>query len=122
MIFLTGHGDVPMAVQALKKGAIDFIEKPFNDNQLVDQVENALWLDVNQRKEWAEKQNVKDKLSSLTQREHEVMQLIIAGKLNKIIADELNISMKTVEVHRARVLEKMGVKSAVELTALLNKS
>ncbi|WP_018152647.1 response regulator transcription factor [Leeia oryzae] len=122
VIFLTGHGDVPMAVQALKQGAMDFIEKPFNDNQLVDLVEKALMQDQTLRQQWVMQHQISERLASLTQRETEVMHLILAGKLNKIIADELNISMKTVEVHRARILDKMGVKSAVELASLMKEA
>ncbi|WP_137938121.1 response regulator [Chitinivorax sp. B] len=119
VIFLTGHGDVPMAVGALKGGAADFIQKPFNDNQLVDMTERCLAEDEQARTRWAAKQSIETRLGHLTPREREVMKLIIAGKLNKVIADELDISMKTVEVHRARILEKMGVKTAVELASLL---
>ncbi len=121
VVFLTGHGDVPLAVQALKLGAVDFLEKPFDDNHLVDLVEACLQKDVTQRAAWKSAQAVETRLATLTHREKEVMHLILAGKLNKVIADQLNISMKTVEVHRARVLEKMGVKSAVELAALLHQ-
>lgn len=121
VVFLTGHGDVPLAVQALKLGAVDFLEKPFDDNHLVDLVEACLQKDITQRAAWKSAQAVETRLATLTHREKEVMHLILAGKLNKVIADQLNISMKTVEVHRARVLEKMGVKSAVELAALLHQ-
>ncbi|MEW9899067.1 response regulator [Chitinivorax sp. PXF-14] len=119
VIFLTGHGDVPMAVNALKGGAADFIQKPFNDNDLVDMAERCLERDAEQRRRWHARQGIEARLAQLTPREREVMKLIIAGKLNKVIADDLDISMKTVEVHRARILEKMGVKTAVELAALL---
>ncbi len=119
VIFLTGHGDVPMAVAALKKGAFDFVEKPFNDNELVDRVVEALKLDVNQRLAAADADSLSARLSSLTTREREVMELVLAGKLNKLIADELQISMRTVEVHRANLFDKMGVRTAVELAQLL---
>ncbi|WP_269531522.1 response regulator transcription factor [Chitinimonas sp. BJYL2] len=118
-VFLTGHGDVPQAVAALKLGAVDFLEKPFDDNALVSLVEHCLQLDVAQRATYQQRGLVRQRLSELTPREHEVMVLFLDGKLNKQIADELAISMKTVEVHRARVLDKMGVKSAVELANLL---
>ncbi|WP_148714145.1 response regulator transcription factor [Chitinolyticbacter meiyuanensis] len=119
VIFLTGHGDVPMAVSALKGGATDFVEKPFNDNDIVDLVEKALSADATHRDEWHAKSQVEGRLSALTPREREVMKLILTGRLNKQIADDLSISMKTVEVHRARILEKMHVKTAMELAALL---
>lgn len=119
VIFLTGHADVPMAVAALKNGAFDFVEKPFNDNALVDLVIKGLVQNARVRAERAEKATVASRLAQLTAREREVMDLILAGKLNKVIADELAISMRTVEVHRARVLEKMGVRSAVELAQLI---
>lgn len=112
VIFLTGHGDVPMAVDSLKRGAFDFFEKPFNDNDLADRVQAALDL--------ARRQNaLTGRLTELTAREQEIMRLILEGKMNKVIAAELGITMRTVEVHRARIFEKMGVKTAVELARLL---
>ncbi|MBS0370336.1 MAG: response regulator transcription factor [Proteobacteria bacterium] len=122
VIFLTGHGDVPMAVSALKKGAFDFLEKPFEDNALVDVVIRALAKDAKRQASQASQASVANHLALLTPREQEVMNLVLAGKFNKVIADELSISMRTVEVHRARVFEKMGVRSAVELAQLLAPS
>ena len=122
VIFLTGHGDVPMAVSALKNGAFDFVEKPFNDNDLVDIVVNALAADARSQQIKATRENVLQQLAQLTSREREVMDQILAGKFNKVIADELSISMRTVEVHRARVFEKMGVRSAVELAQQLSST
>lgn len=119
VIFLTGHGDVPMAVQALKDGAFDFIEKPYDDNALVDKVLAAIEHDNRRSALDSSIQLLQQKLALLTQREHEVMQLILAGKLNKVIADELNIAMRTVEVHRSHIFEKMQVRSAVELSQAL---
>lgn len=119
-IFLTGHGDVPLAVKALKRGAFDFIEKPFNDNDLVDRVLEALQEEVMRIGQNANRAQVQERLAALTEREREVMTCILAGKLNKVIADELQIAMRTVEVHRARIFEKMGVRSAVELAQLLS--
>lgn len=119
VIFLTGHGDIPIAVAALKKGARDFVEKPFNDNELVDRVIEALAFDADQRSREAGQAGVAARLASLTQRERQVMDLVLAGRMNKVIADELGISMRTVEVHRAHVFEKMRVKTAVELARLL---
>lgn len=120
VIFLTGHGDVPMAVSALKRGARDFVEKPFNDNDLVDRIIEALAWDARVRAEDAGAASVAAHLSTLTVRERQVMDLVLAGKLNKVIADKLGITMRTVEVHRAHVFEKMGVKTAVELAQLLS--
>ncbi len=115
VIFLTGHGDVPMAVDTLKRGAFDFFEKPFNDNQLMDRVEEAL---AGSRRAGAGAA-VQARLATLSAREREVLDLILAGKMNKVIADELGISMRTVEVHRSHVFDKMQVKTAVELAGLL---
>lgn len=118
-IVLTGHGDVPMAVESLKKGARDFVEKPFDGNALVDKLVAAIAADQAGAAEAAFRQSIADRLATLSEREHDVMRLMLAGKLNKVIADELGIAMRTVEVHRARIFEKMGVKSAVELSALI---
>jgi two-component system response regulator DctR len=119
VIFLTGHGDVPMAVQALKDGAFDFVEKPYDDNALVDKVLAAIARDAEVRAREESIMLLKSRLEQLTQREHEVMQRILAGKLNKVIADELGIAMRTVEVHRSHIFEKMEVRSAVELSQSL---
>ncbi len=119
VIFLTGHGDVPTAVAAVKRGAFDFVEKPFSNNTLVDRIEEALVLSAAALQRRREQDASKRALSDLTEREVEVMQLVVEGRPNKLIADELQISVRTVEVHRARVFEKMNVKSAVELANLL---
>ena len=115
VIFLTGHGDVPMAVDSLKRGAFDFFEKPFNDNQLMDRVDQALAAS----RAAAASYQVRMRLATLSAREREVLDLILAGKMNKVVADELGISMRTVEVHRAHIFDKMQVKTAVELAGLL---
>lgn len=115
VIFITGHGDVPMAVDALKLGAFDFFEKPFNDNALFDRIQEAL----ESSRQAGKLSVVYSKLEALTQREREVLDLILLGKMNKVIADELGISMRTVEVHRANIFLKMEVKTAVELAGLL---
>ncbi|MCX7168517.1 MAG: response regulator [Rhodocyclales bacterium] len=120
VIFLTGHGDVPMAVQALKDGAFDFVEKPYDDNALVDKVLAAIAHDAKRSARDNSILLLQQKLAQLTQREQEIMQLILAGKLNKVIADELGIAMRTVEVHRSRIFEKMQVRSAVELSQMLS--
>ncbi|MEC5397010.1 response regulator transcription factor [Uliginosibacterium sp. H1] len=119
VIFLTGHGDVPMAVAALRQGAYHFIEKPFNDNELVDVVIGAMDMHARHRASQALEAGVQARLETLTPREREVMDLILEGRLNKQIADDLDISMRTVEVHRARIFDKMGVRSAVDLSQLL---
>ncbi|WP_096701528.1 response regulator [Magnetospirillum sp. 15-1] len=121
VIFLTGHGDVPMAVSALKKGARDFVEKPFNDNELVDKVIEALAWEAERVASDADAASLAQRLENLTLRERQVMEKVLAGKLNKIIADDLGITMRTVEVHRAHLFEKMGVKTAVELAQLLSQ-
>jgi two-component system response regulator DctR len=115
VIFLTGHGDVPMAVDSLKRGAFDFFEKPFNDNQLMDRIEEAM---AASRKA-AAAAAVHARLATLSAREREVLDLILAGNMNKVVADKLGISMRTVEVHRAHIFDKMQVKTAVELAGLL---
>ncbi|CAG0932648.1 MAG: Response regulator protein TmoT [Rhodocyclaceae bacterium] len=120
VIFLSGHGDIPLAVAAVKKGAFDFVEKPFNDNVLVDRVIRAMESDAARKEPAPGAAAVQARLAQLTPREREVMERILAGKYNKIIADELDIAMRTVEVHRSRIFEKMGVKSAVELAQLLS--
>ena len=119
VIFLTGHGDVPLAVATLKKGAFDFFEKPLNDNELANRVAEAIENHAQQRENKASTDSVNRRLSSLTTRERQIMDFVLAGKLNKIIAYELNISMRTVEVHRANIFEKMQVKTAVDLVNLL---
>jgi two-component system, LuxR family, response regulator DctR len=119
VIFLTGHGDVPTAVAAVKRGAFDFVEKPFAGNALVDRIELALAASAAHLLARRNLDGVARAVADLTEREREVMHCVIDGKANKLIADALGISVRTVEVHRARVFDKMGVKSAVELANLL---
>lgn len=119
VIFLTGHADVPTAVDAVKRGAFDFCEKPFSDNALVDRIEQALAHSAVALAKLEGRQQMHGKISELTERERDVMRLVTQGLPNKLIADQLQISVRTVEVHRARVFDKMGVKSAVELANLL---
>jgi two-component system, LuxR family, response regulator DctR len=119
VIFLTGHGDVPTAVAAVKRGAFDFVEKPFSNNALVDRVEQALQLSAQALAARRGHDQLHKALAELTEREREVMRLVVEGRPNKLIADALDISVRTVEVHRARVFDKMDVKSAVELANLL---
>ncbi len=119
VIFLTGHGDVPMAVEALKRGAFDFIEKPYSDHALIERIEAALALEQDHYTRQARSAECGVRLARITPREREVMLRVAAGKLNKIIADELNVAVRTVEVHRARVFAKLGVRSAAELATWL---
>jgi len=121
VIFLTGHGDVPTAVSAVKRGAFDFVEKPFSDNALVDRVEQALGRSEQAIRARLQREGLHKRLAELTERERDVMRLVIDGRPNKLIADDLGISVRTVEVHRARVFEKMEVRSAVELANLLRE-
>jgi two-component system, LuxR family, response regulator DctR len=121
VIFLTGHADVPTAVDAVKRGAFDFCEKPFSDNALVDRIEQALAQSAALMSVGKESALLKTRMAELTERERDVMRLVVEGLPNKLIADQLDISVRTVEVHRARVFEKMEVKSAVELANLLRK-
>ena len=119
VIFLTGHADVPTAVDMVKRGAFDFCEKPFSDNALVDRIEHALRRSKEFLDAMRAKGAVQARLAELTDRERDVMRLVVEGLPNKLIADQLDISVRTVEVHRARVFDKMEVKSAVELANLL---
>lgn len=119
VIFLTGHADVATAVDAVKRGAFDFFEKPFSDNALVDRVEQALAQSQLLLQAHRQSGLLQERQGELTERERDVMRLVLDGLPNKLIADRLEISVRTVEVHRARVFEKMGVKSAVELANLL---
>jgi two-component system, LuxR family, response regulator DctR len=121
VIFLSGHADVPTAVSMVKRGAFDFCEKPFSDNALVDRVEQAIRRSREVLHARDERRELQARLTELTDRERDVMRLVIEGLPNKLIADELDISVRTVEVHRARVFDKMEVKSAVELANLLRR-
>ncbi|MGD2121619.1 MAG: response regulator transcription factor [Gemmatimonadota bacterium] len=122
IIFVTAHGDVPMAVDAVKAGARDFIQKPFRDQDLLDKIQEALEADAQNRAEQRDLTEIKNRLESLTPRETEVMKLVVAGMANKKIARELGISQRTVEIHRARVMEKMQVKSVSRLVQLVMKT
>ena len=115
VIIITGHGDVPMAVRAVKNGAVDFIEKPFNDQSLLDAVHRAIEIDAEQRGHALEIASVQERMQRLTKREREVLDQIVAGKRNKVIAADLGISQSTVEAHRAKVMEKLEVRSLSEL-------
>jgi FixJ family two-component response regulator len=118
IIFITGHGDVPMAVEAMQKGAVDFIQKPFRDQELLDQISEALKTDQERRSARDQQTEVSNRLGKLTKREREVMNLVVTGKPNKVIAFELGVSQRTVEIHRARVMEKMEARSLADLVRM----
>lgn len=118
IIFITGHGDVPMAVEAMQKGAVDFIQKPFRDQELLDRIGEALKTDQERRTEREEHAEVQSRVNKLTKREHEVFDLVVTGKPNKVIAYELGVSQRTVEIHRARVMEKMQARSLADLVRM----
>ena len=120
VIFLTGHADVATAVNAVKRGAFDFCEKPFSDNALIDRVEQAIAASAAALSAHRRRYELGERLAGLTEREQEVMRCVVDGLANKEMADTLGISVRTVEVHRARIFEKMGVRSAVELANLLH--
>jgi len=122
LIFITGHGDIPMCAKAMKAGAVDFLPKPFKPNELLKCVERALVRSVKQRDHATEKNNTRGMLDLLTPREFEVMQLVSTGLLNKQVAGELGIAEKTVKVHRGRVMEKLRVNSIAELVRLVEKA
>jgi len=121
IIFVTGHGDIPSSVKAIKGGAVDFLSKPFDDEKLFDAVEEALIKDTKARAVLEEKEGIQQRLGTLTPREYEILTHVIAGLLNKQTAYVLKISEKTVKVHRARVMEKMGVDSVAQLVRLAEK-
>lgn len=121
IIFITGHGDIPMSVQAMKKGAVDFLPKPFDDDDFLDAVKEALLKDSQAHDNLDEQKHILQKLDALTTREHEVLTYLITGMLNKQIAYELNISERTVKAHRKQVFDKMGVNSIAELVRLTEK-
>lgn len=118
VVIITGHGDVPMAVRAMKSGAIDFIEKPFNDEVLLDAIRRAIAFEERQRSEESEHSEIQQRLSHLTPREREVMRMVTDGRSNKEIANALGVSAKTIEAHRARVMEKMQARSLAELVRM----
>lgn len=119
IIFVTGHGDVPTAVEAMKQGAIEFIQKPFREQQLIDAIQKALQINLKNQKRIEKVQQTQDKLKSLTNREIQILDAVVSGKANKVIAVELHLSQRTVEIHRAHVMEKMGVKSLAELVKIV---
>lgn len=118
IIFVSGHGDIPMAVSAMRNGAMDFIQKPFRDQELLDRIHAALKADVAQRSSREELAGIHERIARLTNREREVFDLIVTGRPNKVIAFELDVSQRTVEIHRARVMEKMQARSLAELVRM----
>jgi FixJ family two-component response regulator len=122
LVFLTGHGDVPMCAQAMKAGAVDFLRKPFRDDELLECVQNALIRSAEQRRRSAERDKARRLLDLLTPREFEVMQLVVTGMLNKQIAAELGTAEKTVKVHRGRMMHKLGITSVAELVKLVERA
>jgi len=119
VIFITGHGDVPMAVEAMQQGAFDFLQKPFRDQDLIERVQRALIKDQSNRAELSERAKVRERFDSLTPREREVLALVTSGKANKVMAADLNVSQRTVEIHRARVMEKMHASSLAQLVRMM---
>jgi FixJ family two-component response regulator len=122
IIFITGKGGVPESVRALKKGAIDFLQKPFDDNQLLDAVKDAVVKSHEIKKEFDELKNLQKLISKLTERELEVFKYVVTGKLNKQIAQELNIAEHTVKLHRGKITEKLGMKSVAEMVRIAEKA
>jgi two-component system response regulator FixJ len=118
VIFITGHGDIPMAVEAMQHGAFDFLQKPFRDQDLIDRVQKALEKDSENRKAHRDVEQLRRQFAELTPREHEVLQLLMAGKSNKVMAADLGLSQRTVEIHRARVMEKTGAHSVAQLVRM----
>jgi FixJ family two-component response regulator len=122
IVFITGHGDIPMSVKALKKGAVDFLTKPFDEEDLLDAVAEALNKDMENREAREERKAILKKIEALTPREYEILTYVITGMLNKQIAFALNISEKTVKVHRGRVMDKLGLDSVAQLVRLADKA
>jgi len=119
VIFISGHADVPMAVEAMRQGAFDFLQKPFRDQELIDRVQRALAWDQSNRDALKEHERIRARLESLTPREREVLDLMTRGKPNKVMAGDLGLSSRTVEIHRAHVMEKMGTSSVAQLVRLM---
>jgi FixJ family two-component response regulator len=119
VIFMTGHGDIPMAVEAMQHGAFDFLQKPFRDQDLLDRIQRAIVKDAELRKSLGEHERIQTHLESLTPREREVLDLMTQGKQNKVIGQDLGVSPRTIEIHRARVMEKMGAHSVAELVRMM---
>ena len=121
IVFITGHGDIPMAVEAMRRGALDFLRKPFRDQELLDRIQEALSLDARHRLEAADLATLRERVADLTPREQEVFHRVATGQANKVIAIELGISERTVEIHRSNVMQKPGSRSLADLVRLLIK-
>jgi FixJ family two-component response regulator len=119
VIFISGHGDIPMAVEAIQHGAFDFLQKPFRDQDLIDRVQRALASDAEHRQLLQQRETLRQRFDLLTPREQEVLQLVTQGKANKVMAGDLGVSQRTVEIHRARVMEKMGAQSLAQLVRMV---
>lgn len=119
VIFISGHGDVPMAVEAMQQGAFDFLQKPFRDQDLMDRIQRALEKDRANRAELGERSRIREQYETLTPREREVLALVTSGKANKVMAADLGLSQRTIEIHRARVMEKMGASSLAHLVRMV---
>jgi two-component system, LuxR family, response regulator FixJ len=122
IIFITGHGDIPMSVQAMKKGAVDFLPKPFDEDQLLDALRKAIEKDMHAKAERAGARDILGRMEQLTPREYEILQYLITGMLNKQVAFKLGIAEKTVKIHRSRVFEKLGTRSVAELVRMAEKA
>lgn len=122
IIFITGHGDVPMAVKAIQNGAADFIQKPFRDQELIDRIREVLAEDTQSRADLSERSDILQRMGTLTEREKEVMEQVVIGKANKVVAIDLSVSQRTVEIHRANVMEKMKAKSLAQLVRLVMRA
>lgn len=122
IIFITGHGDVPMAVKAIKAGAADFVQKPFRDQELIDRIREVLEEDAEVRADKLQRTEILRRMGTLTEREREVMEQVVDGKANKVVAIDLNVSQRTVEIHRANVMEKMKARSLAQLVRLVMKA
>ena len=118
VIFITGHGDISMAVEAMQKGALDFVEKPFHDQELLDRVQHALAQDARVRRQSAEQETIRSRFDSLTPREHEVLEQVTLGSSNKVMAYDLRISQRTIEIHRSRIMQKMQAPSLAQLVRM----
>jgi two-component system, LuxR family, response regulator FixJ len=119
VIFITGHGDISMAVEAMRHGAFDFLPKPFRDQDLLDRIQKALEKDAKNRREIAQTERIREQFESLTPREREVLELVTSGKANKVMAGDLGVSQRTIEIHRARVMEKMQANSLAQLVRMV---
>jgi FixJ family two-component response regulator len=122
VIFISGHADVSTAVRAVQAGALDFLEKPFDDELLVEKIRNAIELDQSEWESAHEREDIEQRIASLTPRERQVVEGILEGKLNKIIADDLDISVRTVEIHRANALDKIGARNSSDMIRLVLSS